>query len=343
MANRAWVLLTMGANQQYAGNRGYRDDTGSIYRYDSNVANSRALQAGDLVVLRNSERMLGIAQIERIEQKPATKIMLRCPECSTTALKERQNKRPRFRCQRGHEFEKPLEDVKNVTAFQAHYEHSFVSVPDAIPVADLKAEALRPSDQLSIEEIEVPQIEHALISANPQVRDLLGVFVQLADPDKPALPFEDGKSLDESQSQTSYTVSPSDSRNSVLRSIRERRGQAAFRSALLQKFKGRCAITGCGFAEVLEAAHIWPYRGTRDNHPENGLLLRGDIHTLYDLDLIAIDPATQCIVIASTLPGVEPYAALSGHELCMPATVHLSPDALRHRWKVFEAKWLHVR
>ena len=32
-----------------------------------------------------------------------------------------------------------------------------------------------------------------------------------------------------------------------------------------------------------------PYRGTKDNHPDNGLLLRADIHTLFDLDMIGID------------------------------------------------------
>jgi HNH endonuclease len=34
--------------------------------------------------------------------------------------------------------------------------------------------------------------------------------------------------------------------------------------------------------DILEAAHISPYRGEEDNHPENGLLLRADLHTLFD-------------------------------------------------------------
>lgn len=90
--SRAWSLITMGSDQQYAGNRGYQDDPGRIYRYDSNVANSRAVREGDFAVIRNRERVLGVAQIERIAQHPAVKIMLRCPVCSTTALKERRNR-----------------------------------------------------------------------------------------------------------------------------------------------------------------------------------------------------------------------------------------------------------
>lgn len=256
MVSRAWLLLTVGADQQYAGNRGYRDDTGHIYRYDSNVANSKAMRAGDLVVLRNSEQMIGIAQIERIEQRPAIKIMQRCPDCSTTAIKERQNRQPRFRCQHGHEFEKPREDAKEVTAFEAHYERSFVSAPDAIPVAELKAAALRPSDQLSIQEIELRRIESALDLVDPRMRDLLGIFIQLAEPDAQDLKREDEISPEASEHHAPYTVSLSDSRDAVLRSIRERRGQSAFRSVLLKRFRGKCVVTGCAFVEVLEAAHI---------------------------------------------------------------------------------------
>jgi putative restriction endonuclease len=40
----------------------------------------------------------------------------------------------------------------------------------------------------------------------------------------------------------------------------------------------------------LEAAYIRPYRGEPDNHSDNDLLLRADIHTLFDLDLVGIEP-----------------------------------------------------
>ena len=98
-------------------------------------------------------------------------------------------------------------------------------------------------------------------------------------------------------------------------------------------------ITGCALVDVLEAAHIWPYRGTRDNHPENGLLLRADIHTLYDLDLIAVDPERLHIAVAPVLSQVEPYAALSGQALRIELRNRPSPDALLHRWRAFGIKW----
>jgi predicted restriction endonuclease len=55
----------------------------------------------------------------------------------------------------------------------------------------------------------------------------------------------------------------------------------------------------------LEAAHLRPYRGEGDNHPSNGLLLRSDLHTLFDLGLIGINPEDHTIVIHPALRGTE--------------------------------------
>src|SRR5258708_1840122 len=52
-----------------------------------------------------------------------------------------------------------------------------------------------------------------------------------------------------------------DGRIRALRSIALRRGQQAFRSALLDAYESRCAITGCDCTDALEAAHVYPYHG----------------------------------------------------------------------------------
>jgi putative restriction endonuclease len=56
----------------------------------------------------------------------------------------------------------------------------------------------------------------------------------------------------------------------------------------------KCAIvvTGCELEALLEAAHIAPYRNASHNELSNGLRLRADIHTIYDLYLMEIDPIT---------------------------------------------------
>ncbi|WP_217355323.1 HNH endonuclease [Aphanizomenon sp. UHCC 0183] len=92
-----------------------------------------------------------------------------------------------------------------------------------------------------------------------------------------------------------------DARKRVLRSIVCRQGQSQFRQKLLTAYKGRCAISGCDVEPALEAAHIIPYLGLHSNITSNGLLLRADIHTLFDLNLITIHPDTIKVLVAPKL------------------------------------------
>lgn len=71
--------------------------------------------------------------------------------------------------------------------------------------------------------------------------------------------------------------------------IRIRRGQRTFREKLLSAWSRRCVVTESRVVELLEAAHIVPHAEDTDYRTSNGLLLRADIHTLYDLNLLSID------------------------------------------------------
>lgn len=117
-----------------------------------------------------------------------------------------------------------------------------------------------------------------------------------------------------------------DARERVLAAITRRRGQPAFRTVLLKAYEGRCAITGCNVTEVLEAAHIHPYLGPETNHVTNGILMRADIHTLFDLNLIAIEPHTLTVCIAPGLRGGD-YESLHGVSLRLPPSSALHPSA----------------
>jgi hypothetical protein len=89
-----------------------------------------------------------------------------------------------------------------------------------------------------------------------------------------------------------------------------RRGQKEFREALLDAYAGRCGITQCDATAVLEAARIVPYAGEHTHRQDNGLLLRSDIHTLFALGLLWIDPASMCVEAAEQL--LVPGGRLSG-------------------------------
>lgn len=93
----------------------------------------------------------------------------------------------------------------------------------------------------------------------------------------------------------------SDERERQLAAVVRRRGQGKFRRELIDAYHGKCAITGCDALDALDAAHISPYRGVRSNMVQNGLLLRSDIHNLFDLGLIAIDVQTMTLVISEKL------------------------------------------
>jgi hypothetical protein len=105
-----------------------------------------------------------------------------------------------------------------------------------------------------------------------------------------------------------------DARRRIKTSICERRGQSVFRQKLLRLFGGRCIITDCDVEDALEAAHIIPYKGDHTNHPSNGLLLRADIHTLFDLRSIAIDTKTMQILLLPSLKNSS-YRKLAGKRI----------------------------
>jgi len=127
----------------------------------------------------------------------------------------------------------------------------------------------------------------------------------------------------------------SDGRHRMLAAIVRRQGQAKFRSDLLVAYGNRCSVTGFDAVDAMEAAHIRGYLGTWTNVVVNGLLLRADIHTLFDLGLLSIDPTTMKVRIAPALHKSE-YGVLDGSPFRLPADKRHWPDkeALR---KHFEA------
>ncbi|WP_323142698.1 HNH endonuclease [Massilia phyllosphaerae] len=124
-----------------------------------------------------------------------------------------------------------------------------------------------------------------------------------------------------------------DARARVLRQVVQRRGQQKFRKALIAAYGGRCAITACPVTPLLEAAHITPYLGPDTNSISNGLLLRADLHTLWDLGLVAIDPLTRRLWVSAEVDDPT-YRDLSGRQVLQPAHPAQQPSmaALHQQW-----------
>lgn len=129
----------------------------------------------------------------------------------------------------------------------------------------------------------------------------------------------------------------SDGRKRIIGSIIQRLGQQAFRRKLISAYAAQCAITRCKTLWVLEAAHITPYRGVKTNAVPNGLLLRADVHTLFDLALVSIEPKKLVVRVSNLLEGSQ-YEKLDGKPPVLPgkATFHPSPAALEEHYRSFQ-------
>lgn len=143
----------------------------------------------------------------------------------------------------------------------------------------------------------------------------------------------------QNESTVGAELPPSDDYDARLRVVRQivaRRGQRVFRAALLQAYGGRCAITGTDAEAVLEAAHLRPYRGKDSNVLSNGLLLRPDVHTLLDLRLLAIEPASRRVRVSQRLAKTS-YWELDGVQLAEPEARNQRPalEVLETVWNLF--------
>lgn len=111
-----------------------------------------------------------------------------------------------------------------------------------------------------------------------------------------------------------------------------RPGQQQFSATIRKNYEGQCAITGCTTSAALQAAHIRIQKGVDDNSPENGLLLRADIHALFDALLITLSEDGTRVEISDALTDPS-YAFLqSAMVFQAPPGLRPSPENIRdHR------------
>ena len=104
-----------------------------------------------------------------------------------------------------------------------------------------------------------------------------------------------------------------------------RLGQAAFKALVQEAYGRRCAVTGDKIVPVLQAAHIRPVTAQGQNRVDNGLLLRSDVHTLFDRGYLGVHPERNTLLVSPRLRadwgnGEEFYArAGSGEPISVPA------------------------
>lgn len=112
-----------------------------------------------------------------------------------------------------------------------------------------------------------------------------------------------------------------------------RPAQAKFRQSLLDACGSRCSISGITIASALEAAHVLPFRENGLDDASNGVLLRADLHKLFDAGHLAIEPSAMVARFSSA--ALVGYRELDGKSVLIPRGGPESA-AFADRWKEFE-------
>lgn len=117
---------------------------------------------------------------------------------------------------------------------------------------------------------------------------------------------------------------------------RARLGQGSFRAVVMQAYNRQCAITGERTLPALEASHIKGYAENGPHHITNGILLRADLHKLFDKYLITIADNHRVEVssrIREEYENGRDYYALHGRQLLvLPKKLEDHPDKELLRW-----------
>jgi len=117
--------------------------------------------------------------------------------------------------------------------------------------------------------------------------------------------------------------------------IRPRLGQGAFRVLVTDIYQRRCAVTGERTLPALEASHIQPYSEGGSHEASNGLLLRSDIHSLFDAGYVTVTP-DRCFEVSRRIKeefeNGRDYYALHGQPVTVPSDPAVRPEPSALRW-----------
>jgi putative restriction endonuclease len=112
--------------------------------------------------------------------------------------------------------------------------------------------------------------------------------------------------------------------------VAPRLGQGVFRLAVTDAYGRACAVTAEHSLPALEAAHIRPYGQGGEHRIQNGLLLRSDLHRLFDRGYVTVTPGYQLRVsqqLREHFSNGRSYYPLDGQPLVLPRKIEWHPDA----------------
>ena len=299
----------------------------TAYTYETDDRSKKQIAANDLLFLRDQKRLLAVAHVESVSTEKRAQSVSTCPVCSGTKIEMRKKRDVPYRCSHGHQFAAPAEEQQLTVVHTAFFPHDFVRITAQIEPAELRPFELTNSRYVKLKLGDITGLCGYVARRDHNVGPilkgwLLSRSLQLGDRDAETL---------------GGALGVVDEPDRPLQAIRARRGLVSFRDKLITRYGARCMISGCTVLALLEACHVSRYQRPEDNHPANGILLRSDLHTLFDLDLIGINPADMEVAIHSDLVNTE-YQKLSGTRLMLSHERGIDMRAVRARWEQFVHK-----
>ncbi|RMH76682.1 MAG: hypothetical protein D6680_07575 [Cyanobacteria bacterium J007] len=121
-----------------------------------------------------------------------------------------------------------------------------------------------------------------------------------------------------------------------------RRESPAFRTKLLAAYNSRCPLTGCEVEAAIDAVRLDRDRAAGAKDLENGLILRADLHNLFNQNLLAIDPKTLTVAIAPELAQTS-YGKLAGRRLELPSDEEARPNLELLERQYRRCSWIDLK
>jgi ribosomal protein L37AE/L43A len=292
----AWLVLAVGdEDRQHGGNDGYDDDPSQHYSWDDTVPNHGRIAVGDVIALWDKKQLLGVGVISGIETGSQTKTLYFCPECKRADFKRRKRLTPACRCnQCGALFDVPGSKTRQVVTYRSRHGKAWMDGRGLLTGRQLRALCDSPDSQLSMRPARWEKLRDALLATE-------------------GLSIEDlGLDDDGGEGGTGSGGRRLIAGGHRLANVRTRVGQGPFRKQLLQDYGQVCAFTGPAPAGALQAAHLYSYADEEEHHEWGGLLLRNDVHSLFDRGQIVVNPDSGRIEADDELLGYPAYAELHG-------------------------------
>lgn len=294
---RFWLLLAAGDARSYGGHTGYADEVATTYQWDETVPFANEVAAGDVILLRDSDVLLGISVVDFIDRWDDHKIVLRCPVCGTPKIDARKTITPRYRCTRSSchaEFEDPSVSAPLVRKYATRHGGAWLPLPGLMDKYELQALCQSPQTIQSMRPLVPSKVELAL---GPHIGRMLAMH---------------GGTAGQGAAQSST--------NSPPHPVRVRPADAATRQSLIDEHGTKCLFVGAAPIPTLDAVALSTFNDAGKSKSNGFALLRRDVRALVDLGQLTVEPSKLRIRVNGESRDYANYRNLDGEPLHVALT-----------------------